>query len=114
MRRSKHVALSNKLKFFLPSYGLINIRLTFNIFQNDILEPHNEFCLIFHVPVLKMRLFFVIFNGRLWGSRLSFDVHFYSNIRHIWHIILFCKIWGFHGDDYEEYRLLRCDTVWLL
>jgi hypothetical protein len=24
-----------------------------------------------------------------------------------------CKIWGFHGDDYEEYRLLGYSTVWL-
>jgi hypothetical protein len=23
------------------------------------------------------------------------------------------KIWGFHGDDYEEYCLLGCSTVWL-
>jgi hypothetical protein len=25
-----------------------------------------------------------------------------------------CKIWGFHGGDYEEWRLLGCYTVWLL
>jgi hypothetical protein len=25
-----------------------------------------------------------------------------------------CKIWGFHGGDYEELRLLGCYTVWLL
>jgi hypothetical protein len=24
-----------------------------------------------------------------------------------------CKIWLFHGDDYEKYRLLECSTVWL-
>jgi hypothetical protein len=23
-----------------------------------------------------------------------------------------CKIRGFHGDDYEKYRLLGCSTVW--
>jgi hypothetical protein len=27
---------------------------------------------------------------------------------------LFCKISGFHGGDYEEYRLLWCYAVWLL
>jgi hypothetical protein len=25
-----------------------------------------------------------------------------------------CKIWGFHSNDYEEWRLLRCYAVWLL
>jgi hypothetical protein len=25
-----------------------------------------------------------------------------------------CKIWGFHGGDYEECRLQGCDAVWLL
>jgi hypothetical protein len=25
-----------------------------------------------------------------------------------------CKIWGFHGGDYEEWCLLGCYTVWLL
>jgi hypothetical protein len=24
-----------------------------------------------------------------------------------------CKIWGFHGDDYEECRLVRCQAMWL-
>jgi hypothetical protein len=24
-----------------------------------------------------------------------------------------CKIWGFHGDDYEKWRLLGCYAVWL-
>jgi hypothetical protein len=28
--------------------------------------------------------------------------------------LMLCKIWSFHGGDYEEYRLLECDTVWLL
>jgi hypothetical protein len=27
---------------------------------------------------------------------------------------LHCKIWGFHGCDYEERRLLGCYVVWLL
>jgi hypothetical protein len=25
-----------------------------------------------------------------------------------------CKIWGFHGGDYEEWFLLGCYAVWLL
>jgi hypothetical protein len=25
-----------------------------------------------------------------------------------------CKIRGFHGGDYEEFRVLGCYTVWLL
>jgi hypothetical protein len=25
-----------------------------------------------------------------------------------------CKIWGFHGGDYEEWCLLGCYAVWLL
>jgi hypothetical protein len=24
------------------------------------------------------------------------------------------KIWGFHGSDYEEWRLLECYAMWLL
>jgi hypothetical protein len=27
---------------------------------------------------------------------------------------IFCKIWGFHGGDYEEWCLLGCYAVWLL
>jgi hypothetical protein len=26
----------------------------------------------------------------------------------------FCKIWGFHGGDYEEWCLLGCCAMWLL
>jgi hypothetical protein len=25
-----------------------------------------------------------------------------------------CMIWGFHSNDYEECRVLRCGTVWIL
>jgi hypothetical protein len=25
-----------------------------------------------------------------------------------------CEIWGFHGGDYEEYRFLGSDAMWLL
>jgi hypothetical protein len=28
--------------------------------------------------------------------------------------LMLCKIWGFHGADYEECRLLGCYVVWLL
>jgi hypothetical protein len=28
--------------------------------------------------------------------------------------LMLCKIYGFHVNDYEEYRLLGCYTVWLL
>jgi hypothetical protein len=28
--------------------------------------------------------------------------------------LLFCKILGFHGGDYEEWCLLGCYAVWLL
>jgi hypothetical protein len=30
-----------------------------------------------------------------------------------YHIIL-CKIWGFHGGEYQEWCLLGCYTMWLL
>jgi hypothetical protein len=26
---------------------------------------------------------------------------------------MLCKIWGFHGGDYEEWRLLGCYAAWL-
>jgi hypothetical protein len=28
--------------------------------------------------------------------------------------LILCKIRGFHGGDYEEYRLLGCGAVWAL
>jgi hypothetical protein len=28
--------------------------------------------------------------------------------------ILLCKIWGFHGGDYEEWRPVGCYAVWFL
>jgi hypothetical protein len=30
------------------------------------------------------------------------------------YILHLCKIWGFHGGDYEEWCLLGCYAVWLL
>jgi hypothetical protein len=27
---------------------------------------------------------------------------------------MLCRIWGFHGGDYEEWRRLECYAVWLL
>jgi hypothetical protein len=29
-------------------------------------------------------------------------------------LIPHCKIWGFHGGDYEEWCLLGCYAMWLL
>jgi hypothetical protein len=29
-------------------------------------------------------------------------------------VFLLCKIWGFHGGDYDDYDLLGNDTVWLI
>jgi hypothetical protein len=46
-----------------------------------------------------------------------------SNVRHkflIWgktmltNMRAYCRIWGFHGGDYEEWCLLGCYAVWLL
>jgi hypothetical protein len=31
-----------------------------------------------------------------------------------WNIIITCKIWGFRGGDYEEWRLRGCYAMWLL
>jgi hypothetical protein len=28
--------------------------------------------------------------------------------------VIQCKIWGFHGGDYDDYHLLGDDAVWLL
>jgi hypothetical protein len=28
--------------------------------------------------------------------------------------LMLCKIWGFHGGDFKECRLLGCCAVWLL
>jgi hypothetical protein len=28
-------------------------------------------------------------------------------------VTLLCKICGFHGGEYEDCRLLRCDALWL-
>jgi hypothetical protein len=28
--------------------------------------------------------------------------------------LFLCKVWGFNGGDYEEWRLLGCYAVWLL
>jgi hypothetical protein len=29
-------------------------------------------------------------------------------------VIDICRIWGFHGSNYEEWRLLGCYAMWLL
>jgi hypothetical protein len=41
------------------------------------------------------------------GARLQ-------NIVKLWEQEVSCKIWGFHGGDYEEWCLLGCYAVWLL
>jgi hypothetical protein len=53
---------------------------------------------------------FIIFN-LFWTVDIS--------NRFIYPVLLFaqyvkCKIWGFHGGDYEQLRLLGCYAVWLL
>jgi hypothetical protein len=46
-----------------------------------------------------------------WESGLSFkDVLVFL----LWTMRFLCKIWGFHGGDYEEWCLLGCYAVWLL
>jgi hypothetical protein len=44
--------------------------------------------------------------------RTSQETHYVSAIRPT--LLMICKILGIHGGDYEECRLLGCDTVWLL
>jgi hypothetical protein len=52
---------------------------------------------------------------RIWRQNSSISVviseaGIYSNSQNVFGR----KIWGFHGDDYEEWRLLGCCAVWLL
>jgi hypothetical protein len=44
-------------------------------------------------------------NPTTWGD-------FEGNIQMIY--LPYCKIWGFHGGDYEEWCRLGCYAVWLL
>jgi hypothetical protein len=44
--------------------------------------------------------------------RTSQETHYFSTTDSS-QLMLF-KIWGFHGSDYEGYRVLGCYTVWLL
>jgi hypothetical protein len=41
------------------------------------------------------------------------EVYYHSDLSGIHHLQN-CKIWGFHGGDYEEWCLLGCYAVWLL
>jgi hypothetical protein len=47
-------------------------------------------------------------NG-IWSSPLPTDALIYNV-----DISQTCKIWGFHGGDYDDYHILGDDTVWLL
>jgi hypothetical protein len=54
-------------------------------------------------------------NAVSWDIRTKFAPH----RRHITAVrepnqLMLCKIRGFHGGDYEEFRLLGCYAVWLL
>jgi hypothetical protein len=54
-------------------------------------------------------------NGIFWDIIPEFVLH----RRHITpplepSQLMLCKIWGFHGGDYEEWYLLGCDAVTLL
>jgi hypothetical protein len=43
-----------------------------------------------------------------WFNDLMFNTVSYKTFQKL------CKIWGFHGSDYEEWRLLGCYAVWIL
>jgi hypothetical protein len=45
-----------------------------------------------------------------WSMSLGFSV----KQTHVPNHVRTCKIWGFHGSDYEEWCLLGCYAVWLL
>jgi hypothetical protein len=47
-----------------------------------------------------------------YSSNLS--LQWYLASTSFWISPLLCKIWGFHGGDYEEWCLLGCYAVWLL
>jgi hypothetical protein len=54
-------------------------------------------------------------NGVFWDIKPKFVVyrrHYFSATKP--NQLMLCKIWGFHGSDYEEWRLLECYAVWLL
>jgi alpha-N-acetylglucosamine transferase len=53
-------------------------------------------------------------NGVFWDIKTQFVPHrkHYFSATESSRIML-CKILGFHGSDYEECRLLDCDSVWL-
>lgn len=40
------------------------------------------------------------------------DYYLCYNVIILWEFMHFCRIWGFHSSDYEEYHLLGCD-VWV-
>jgi hypothetical protein len=44
--------------------------------------------------------------------RTSQETHYFSTTESSQ--LMLCKICGFHGGDYDEYRLLGCYAVWLL
>jgi hypothetical protein len=67
--------------------------------------------------VIFMRIFLPKIRKVL-NVKRSLEFDWLQSILHrgriVWTYLILCKIWGFHGGDYEEWRLLGYYAVWLL
>jgi hypothetical protein len=69
-----------------------------------------------HVPVAALQRKFmtdnVLLEIQLWIWETI--IRKLVNVEEWLWISIICKIWGFHGGEYEKWRLLGCYAVWLL
>jgi hypothetical protein len=64
------------------------------------------FCFLFAIFILERSIFLGLFLEfcLAWYDVLSLIIYIFQEMKD-------CRIWGFHGGDYEECRLLGCGAV---
>jgi hypothetical protein len=81
-----------------------------SVYKNRSVAVSSEFVRfeVFTAVIMKNAILLDIKNL----VRTSPETHYISATEP--NLLMLCKIWGFHGGDYEEWSLLECDAVWLL
>jgi hypothetical protein len=102
-----HGAISQKRVLFI-----VHAVKTSNLIRVDILIFVLYYC---HVSIVAAKGVWTgnWIYGTIWNNVWLHFIGQYYAYKYK-HITMLCKIWGFHGGDYEEWCLLGCYVVWIL
>jgi hypothetical protein len=117
-----YIALTGWALWWRHDVSPVRYELGFYILQNSILHNHHRgnlksyFTTILTATLECCQTYIFIEECHHLGHknpvRTSQETHYISATESSQ--LMLCKIWGFHGGDYEVRRLLRCYAMWLL